>query len=318
MKKIKWGIIGPGRIARQFANDFKYADYGELKAVASRSLENASDFANEYSIEKAYGSYDELYNDNDIDAIYIATPHNFHLAQSSDALRAGKAVLCEKPLTVNPHETHELINLAKSTNNYLVEGMWTYFLPAIIKAKEWVEQGRIGNILHVNADFGYPSPFDPESRSYNPKLAGGVLLDMGVYCVAMAWLFQQVEPSKMNVIARKAPTGVDDDVSMLFEYENSAASLTTSFRCKLNNWAYIIGDKGYIAIPDFWRAKECFLYKSDEIIDHFKVARDGFGFNYEIDAVSQDLLQGKMESEIMPHSTTIQFQEIMAKVMGLF
>jgi len=318
LKKIKWGIIGPGTIAKEFAHDFKFCKYAELAAVASSNMERATQFAKEYNIPKAYDSYKKLYNDSGVDAIYVATPHNFHFKQSAGALRAGKAVLCEKPLTINLNETLELVDIAKSTGNYLMEGMWTYFLPAIRKAKEWVDTGKIGKVMHVKADFGYPFPYDPKHRTFNPKLAGGAMLDIGIYCIAMAHLFINEEPQNTSVICRKAPTGVDADVSMLFEYKNAVASLTTSMLCKLNNWTYIIGEKAYIAIPDFWRAKECYLYEGDELIEHFIDPRKGFGFNFETDAMSLDLLNGEKESKIMPHSNSIKFQKYIAAVMQKF
>ena len=318
MKKIQWGIVGPGIIAHEFAHDFQFAEQSELKAVASRSIDKSNQFAEKYTIPKAYGAYEELYNDPEIDAIYVATPHVFHLKNSVDAMKAGKAVLCEKPITHNLEDSLKLIEFAESSNSYLMEGMWTYFLPALIKAQEWIALGKIGRVLHVKSDFGYPVPYNTDRRMYNPELAGGSLLDMGIYNVAMAWLFFKADPKKTTVISRKAPTGVDNDTIALFEYEDAAATLISAFRCKLHNWCFVIGEKGYIAIPDFWRARECFLYEEEVIVEEFKDGRNGFGFQYEMDAVSRDLLAGKKESEIMPHSYSIKFQEHMSEIMKRF
>jgi len=314
MKKIKWGIVGPGIIAHEFAHDFQFVEKGELMAVASRSPERGLAFASKFNIPKVYNSYQELYADEEIDAIYVATPHTFHLENTKDALKAGKAVLCEKPITINPAQLEELIRVSKKTGNYLMEGMWTYFLPAIKKAQQWVEEGRIGSIKHLKSDFGYPVPFEPKGRMYNPELAGGALLDMGVYTIAMAWLFYRKDPKNIISIGRKAASGVDNDVTMLFEYEDALATLTTAFRCKLNNWTYVIGEKGYIAIPDFWRARECFLYEMDNCIEHFIDPRKSFGFNFETEEVNADLLAGKKESDTMPHSFSRKLQQHMAQV----
>ena len=314
MKKIRWGIVGPGIIANEFAHDFQFVTHGELAAVASRSAERAKLFAHKYNIPKVYSSNRELYKDPEIDAIYVATPHTLHLENSTDALEAGKAVLCEKPITVHPAQLSELLKVAKTTDNYLMEGMWSYFLPCIQRAQEWVNEGRIGRIKHVKSDFGYPVPFNSEGRMYNPELAGGTLLDMGIYTIAMAWLFYKKDPNKITVVSQKASTGVDSDVAMLFEYDQALATLNSSFECKLNNWTYVIGDEGYIAIPDFWRARECYLYKIEECVDHFKDDRKGFGFKYQIDAVNKDLLQNRKESEIMPHSYSIKLQDHLHKV----
>lgn len=318
MKKVKWGIAGLGKIAHQFAHDFVDVQNGELVGVASRSAERGKEFSEKYNAPKIYTNYQDLYNDDEIDAVYIATPHNFHLEMATEALKAGKAVLCEKPITINPDECRELMEVAKATGGYLMEGMWTYFLPALLKAQEWVAEGRIGKVKHVKSDFGYPVPFDSQGRMYNPNLAGGALLDMGIYTVAMAWLFYKKDPIDISVVARNAPTGVDNDVTMLFEYDDELANLTTSFRSKLPNWTYIVGEGGNIAIPDFWRAKECFLYEMEECVEHFKDPRSTNGFNFEIDAVSEDILQGRKESEVMPLAYSLKLQEQMWAVMQKF
>jgi predicted dehydrogenase len=318
MKKIRWGIIGPGNIAHTFAQDFQFAKYGELKAVASRSQERADIFANKYRIPKAYGSYAELYADQDIDIVYVATPHTFHHENSADALNNGKAVLCEKPITVNLAECDSLITLAKEKDKYLIEGMWTYFLPAIRKVSEWVNDGRIGKVLSIKADFGSAVPFAADSRAYSPALAGGTLLDMGIYPLAITWLIYKSDPKNISVISRKAATGVDNDVNILFEYEDALASLHSSFRSKLNNHAYIIGEKGYIDIPEFWHARECILYGSENIIDRFKDDRKGSGFEFEIDSVSGDLLNGLKQSKVMPLAYSRKLQEHMQMVIERF
>lgn len=313
-KKIKWGIVGTGTIAHQFAADFTFAEYGELNAVASRNLESAKSFSQLYNIPKAYSSYTEMFKDPEIDVVYIATPHNFHFENSKEALSYGKAVLCEKPITVTPHQSKELFDYAKSKDGFIIEGMWTYFLPAIQKAKEWVDQGRIGQITQIKSDFGYPVPFDPEGRMFNPDLAGGALLDMGVYNIAMAWLFMPVKPKEITVLGRKASTGVDHDVSMLLEYDDACAQLHTSFRSKLPNFTYVIGTDGYIEIFDFWRAKECKLYKVEECIDHFKDDRQGSGFEHEIDGVSKQLIEKLHYPKVVTHETSQAFQELMADI----
>jgi predicted dehydrogenase len=318
MKKVKWGIVGPGNIAHSFAHDFLFAKYGELQAVASRSLARAQNFANKYGIPRAYGSYSELYADKEIDIVYVATPHTFHHENSADAINSGKAVLCEKPITVNLEECDSLIALAKEKDKYLVEGMWTYFLPVINKVSEWVNEGRIGQVLSIKADFGNLVPFDPDSRMYSPELAGGTLLDMGIYPLAITWLIYKSDPKNISVISRKASTGVDNDVNVLFEYEDALASLHSSFRSKLNNHAYIIGEKGYIDIPEFWHARECLLFESENIIERFQDDREGKGYEFEIDAVSIDLLNGFKQSEVMPLDYSRKLQVHMQMVINRF
>lgn len=313
-KKIKWGILGPGIIAHEFAQDFKYVSNAELVAVASRSEERARSFADQYTIPYYFDNYDKLYEDPGIDAIYIATPHNFHFEQTRKALESGKAVLCEKPITISSEECQELMNIQAKTDCYLTEGMWTHFLPVIQKVKEWVEGGKIGDVFHVKSSFGYPVPFDADSRYYNPKLAGGSLYDMGIYNVAIA-SFLLGAPSSLRSEIHYASTGADDDCLTYASYGEVRAVLHSAFRCKLNNHTYIIGEKGYIDIPDFWRARECYRYERDTIVEEYKDYRKSIGFEFEIEAVSNDILDGKKQSEIVPLAKSLEWQETMERIL---
>lgn len=314
-RRVRWGILTTGRIAGQFAADFPHVANGELLAVAARTDQAAAAFAHHYKIPRSYPSYRALFDDPEIDAVYIATPHSMHHDNAVDALRAGKAVLCEKPLTTSLATARSLIATAEQSHGYLMEAMWTYFLPAILKAREWVAAGRIGRIRHIKADFGYPLlPYDAQRREYDATLGGGALLEMGIYPIALAWLFLQQDPERIKVVARHAPNGVEDDVVATFDYRDCVATLATSFRCKLQNWAYVIGDEGYVAIPDFWRASQCHLYRLDERIDTFDDGRSTLGFNYEAQAASEDILQGRRQSAVMPWSNSLKFQEHIARI----
>lgn len=320
MKKIRWGIIGTGNIAHSFARDFEYSTNGTLYAVASRSLDKAIAFSSKYHIKQTYGSYKELYDDPNIDVVYIATPNNFHLKNASDALNCQKAVLCEKPITVNPKECKQLIKVAKSSDTYLMEAIWTYFLPPILTAKKWVKEGRIGRVQEIKAAFGIKAKYDPEGRLFNPDLGGGALLDIGIYPIALAWLVYAQMPVQIAVTSKMAKTGVDQEETMIFTYESGAmANLTTSLVCKMQNEAIIIGEHGYISIPDFFMAKDCLLYNNkDEIIESFNDTRKSVGYNFEIDSVNQDLLSGKKQSEIVPLATSLKLQEIISSVRFQF
>jgi len=315
---IRWGIVGAGRIAHTFAQDMPSTKRGVLQAVAARSGTAAGTFAAEYSIPHAHEGYEALYGDPEVDAVYIATPHTLHVQNAGDALRAGKAVLCEKPITTTAAECQQLIDIASETSGYLMEAMWTWFLPAVRKAKQWVDAGRIGNLVQVKADFGYPQEYSPEKREYNAELAGGCLLEMGVYPVALAALFTGEDPLEVDVVSRHAPNGVEDDVAAIFNYRDCVATLGTSFRAKLQNWAYIIGEHGYVAIPDFWRASECQLWVLDEMVDRFDDARQTNGFNFQIESVNDDLLAGRKQSEVVPLSKSLRFQEHMDLIRSKF
>jgi len=311
---MRWGLMATGSICQQFARDLPHVPGAELAAVASRSGAKAAQFAQEFGFDRSYGSYDELLADPDIDIIYIGTPHTEHLANASDAMHAGKHVLCEKPLTVFPGETEQLIAVQRETGKYLMEAMWTWFLPAIRQAQQWIAQGRIGELKHIKADFGYPQRYDPQSRMYNPELAGGCLLDMGVYPIALAWLIHKAMPEGIEVAGRRAPSGVDDDFSALLTYPDHTATLGSSFRCKLQNWAYLIGSDGYIAIPDFWWAKEAMLFELDTKVEHFRDDRAHKGFAFEAIAVQDDIAAGRGQSEIVSLADSLAIQQIMDQV----
>jgi predicted dehydrogenase len=196
--------------------------------------------------------------------------------------------------------------------------MWTWFLPAIRKAKEWVDAGRIGKLIQIKADFGYPQVYAADKREYNAELAGGCLLEMGVYPVALAALFSGQDPAEISVVSRHAPNGVEDDVAAIFNYDDFVATIGTSFRAKLQNWAYIIGEDAYIAIPNFWRATKCQLWVLDELVDSFDDGRTTNGFDFQIEAVNSDLLSGRRQSEIMPLSASLRFQRHMDQIRALF
>jgi len=319
MKNINWGIIGLGNIARSFVNDFQYVKGGTILAVASRTISKAEAFCRDFDIKRPYGNYQGLINDKEVDVIYIATPHNLHFQNTLDAIEAGKAVLCEKPITTNPGDLKILMEESKLKGSYLMEAMWMYFLPPIIQAKQWINQGRIGSVKHIKADFAFHAELDPNGRLFNPALAGGALLDIGIYPIALTLLLTGSEPDGIQVTSRKAKTDVDMAETMLFEYKDSlTASLYASFDHDMPNDALIVGSEGYISIPDFFKCKECKLYRSNKIIDHFIDQRKSIGYNYEIDAVHQDLRSGKKESKIMPLSASLQLQKIMKEVKSKF
>lgn len=314
MSKVRWGLIGCGRIANAFALDMVYVENARLEAVAARKQADAQTFATRYDIPRVYGGYDHLFNDPDIDAVYIATPHSVHRRQMEAALNAGKAVLCEKPFTVTPEETEAVRAVWKGKGLYLKEAMWTWFLPAIKQAKAWIDAGRIGTLRHIKADFGYPLPYDPNRREYDNSLGGGCLLEMGIYPVALTWLLKPEMPTRTSVHAHLADNGVEDDVSILFDYGDVLATLATSFRCKLINQAELIGDRGTIVIPDFWRANTCSLFHIEDRIDHFEDKRTSIGFEYQIRAASEDILAGRTQSKVVTLDDSLAFQTLTAQV----
>ena len=312
METVRWGVVSTAHIATSFVADAVHAPNADVVAVASRSEERAAAFAREHGIPRAYGSYEALFDDPDVDAVYVATPHTLHAENAADALRAGKAVLCEKPLTVSPDEARALIQVAEEMGGYLAEAMWTHFLPAVQTALGWVLDGQIGPVRHLRADFGHRIPYDPTHRTYDLALGGGALLDLGVYPIALAHLFLDGPPTATVATARFAPNGADEDVSVLATFPPADATLTASFRWTFPNTAYVVGERGVIEIPDFFRAREATLFVDGERADHAVDARKGSGYEHQIVAVSDDVLAGRTQSNIVPLARSLAVQEHMA------
>ena len=315
---IRWGIVGAGRIAHQFAADFAHvAGEAELVMIGARSPADAAAFASRYSVPN-YGDYQRVFESDGVDIVYIATPHSLHAEHARAAIIAGKSVLCEKPITTTEEELRALANLAGQHGRYLVEGMWTFFLPAVSRALEWVDRGRIGAVTQLRADFGYPISYCAARREYAVALAGGALLEMGVYPVSLALRLFGSDPLSVTSHARFAQNGVEDDLSMLLDFELGTASLATSFRSKLPNIAYLVGTEGYIAIPDFWRARECSLHVLDQCVDRFADSRAGNGFEYEIREVSREVRNGLHESAWVPLAHSLRVQSLMDRIRSGF
>ncbi|MGJ8692336.1 MAG: Gfo/Idh/MocA family protein [Thalassotalea sp.] len=318
MNNVRWGIVSTGRISAQFAHDMQFVNNGELAAVAARNINSAQAFAEQHHIAKTYAAYQAMFDDPEIDAIYIGTPHTFHFDHAMAAIAAGKHVLCEKPITISAEQCIALSKEAKAQGVLLMEAMWTYFLPAINKAKQWIDAGRIGQIKHIKADFGYPIAYDENSREYDKNLAGGCLLDMGIYPLAIAHFFANQDLDNLHVIANLAPNGVDDDVIMTANSGKIKITLATSFQCRLRNSAYIIGDKGYIVIPDAFRTFQCSLYELDDLIEHFDDGRESLGFQFEAEHFGELIRQGVIESPVVSHAHSLLFQTQMERIKALF
>ena len=315
MSEIRWGVISTGRIAQQFARDMKFVERSRIVAATSRTRANAEAYAQEFGIETVHPSVDALLADDNVDAVYVATPHTVHIENTLSAIEAGKPVLCEKPLTVSAEEAERVAAAARGASVYVMEAMWTWFLPAIRTAVDWIEAGRIGRLVQIKADFGYPMrPYSPDMRVYDARLGGGVMLDMGIYPVALVWLLMRRQPNDVHAVYRHAPNGVEDDVSAVLDYGDVVATIGTSFRCKLQNWAYIVGEDGYIAIPDFLSADECRLYETDTLVESFEDGRESIGLNFETQAVVDDLLAGQKVSSLVTLDDSIGFQRTMERI----
>lgn len=312
--KIRWSILGAGRIANSFTKDFPLMYNADLVAVAASDRERAKKFATQYNIPQAL-SYDELYASKEIDAVYIATTHNFHFEQALKCLQNGKAVLCEKPVTVNDKEFKVLMELSKNKKLFFMEAIWTYFLPAIFKARQWMDEGKIGKLKIIQADFAFAMEKNLEGRLYNPMLAGGSLLDLGIYPIALVYYFTNKEPLKITATATMTSTGVDESVAMNFQYGDVIGLLFSSIITRMMNVCRIYGESGYIEIPDFWKASGCKLYdKEYNLIDSFNDNREAHGFIYEMQHANEMIMAGEYESPVLPHSRSNAIQETMKEI----
>ena len=287
MRKIKWGIIGLGNIANKFAQTVKAMDSVELEAVASRNKEKSEAFGKVYDVpsKKCYGSYEELVKDESIEAVYIAVPHAFHKEISILCLKNGKAVLCEKPVTMNGNEIREVINVAEENKMFFMEGMKTRFLPINQKIKSWINEGRIGDVRLLQADFGFNAQFDPMNRLFNKDLGGGALLDVGIYNVSYSsFIFGNYPKSiKSNLYIGK--TGVDECVSINLGYEEGKqAQLYGAININTIRDANIIGTKGRICVPKFSNADTAYIL-IDGKEEKIQMPFDINGFEYQISEV---------------------------------
>lgn len=304
MTRIRWGIVGPGNIARKFAEAIKNAPSAELCAVASRSYEKGKSFAEKYNIPLIFGNYEEMAGTGDIDAVYIATPHPFHKPCAELFLKAGKHVLCEKPVCLNVNQATELKNCAEAHGVFLMEAMWTRFLPAIKELGETLKSGVIGEVLGIKADFCY-NVKDTEHKIYRNDMAGGSLLDVGIYGLNFAAVFLGTDPTEISAVSNVAG-GVDRHTNVLLKYKNGAiAEVSSAINVKKPEDAYIYGTEGYIFVPNFFAANKFTIHTADGEQTVEKPFM-GNGFEEEIIEACDCIKFGKTESGIMPMSESIK------------
>ncbi len=311
-RRFNWGIIGPGRIAHQFADGVKVIEDAALYAVASSQPERAKAFAEQHAGEKTYASYEALVNDPQVDAIYIATPHRFHFDNALLCLKAGKPVLCEKPLTVNAAEARQLIETTRANNVFLMEALWTRYLPIYQQVREWLEARLIGDLRLLVSTFGINVSKDQGDRWLNPELAGGTLLDMGVYPIAVSqWVMGQT-PRSFCAQAYLGNTGVDELTTALLKYENGVISqFHSSFITNGVNDFLIYGAIGHIRIhANYWGATQATLVTTDQTITVSRPFRGG-GFEYQTEEAMRCIRAGLLESPGMSHAHTLANMELM-------
>ena len=314
MSDFSWGILGPGGIARAFAKDLTLLEGHTIGAVGSRSLNNAQSFADEFG-GKAYGSYDELVNDSTIDAIYVATPHPAHHDNVILALNAGKPVLCEKPFAVNAAEAHAMVEAASRNKVALMEAMWARFLPHYAKVREIVASGVLGPILSIQADHGQRLADQNIPRLVDPHLAGGALLDLGIYPISFAHMILG-NPQLINSTAIMTDKGVDAQTSMIFTYENGAQSvLTTTMIEQTPCRAVVAGLHGWLEIDrTFYNPASMRIVLNDGSVTQYPNTYTGHGLREQAESFKQLVRSGKFESEILSWQDTIDIMKTMDTV----
>jgi len=308
--RIRWGILGTGKIAHQFANALRRMPDAELFAVGSRSAGSAGRFADEFEVVRHYASYAELVSDSDVEVIYVATPHSCHAENTRLALDAGKAVLCEKPFTINAAQTREVIKSARERKLFLMEAMWTRCFPLMKKLRELLASGAIGEVRQLTADFGFRAEYQDEPRLFGPEFGGGALLDVGVYPVSLASLLFG-PPTKIVSAANLGPTGVDEEASVILTHgRGEMAILHTAIRLETAQEAIITGTQGRIRIHSpWWRPVAMTLSRDDKPDERLDFPLEGNGYEYEAIEVMSCLRAGKLESPLMPLDESLSIME---------
>jgi predicted dehydrogenase len=313
---FRWGILGTGTIAKQFARGLKAVPDGTLAAVGSRAQDTADRFADEFGVPRRHASYKALAEDPDLDAIYIATPHSLHCENTLSCLRAGKAVLCEKPFAINREEAQKMAAAAREEKRFLMEAMWTRFLPALVQTRQWIAAGAIGEVRMVQSDFGFRADINGEHRLFNPACGGGGLLDVGVYAVSMVSMLFGGRPEAIRTLADIGETGVDEQAAAILGYAGGRLGIiSTGVRTTTPQETWIMGTEGMIHLPaPFWRVKRARLLPAGGKPVEADLPFAGNGYNCEAEEVQRCAREGRIESEIMPLDESLVIMETLDRI----
>jgi predicted dehydrogenase len=319
---IRWGILGAGRIARKFASDLRLVNDAQLTAVGSRSKETADEFASEFNVQYRHDSYEALVLNPGVDIIYIATPHTLHYENTLLCLNHNKAVLCEKPFAMNSRQVKKMIALAREKNIFLMEALWTKFLPQFIKVQQMIKEGLVGEIKNIRADFGFkPIPPVP-ARLFDPALGGGTLMDIGIYNVFIA-ITLLGKPDIIDAAITPAPTGVDEQCAVLFKYNSGAmAQLFSTNASNTATEADISGSEGRIRMTSrFHELTGGVEYtaglKSEKQLIAVDKDSSGYGYQYEARHAGDCLRQGLKESPVMTHNDSLDLIETLDAIRSI-
>jgi predicted dehydrogenase len=314
-KRYRWGILAPGKIAVKFTGGLRLLDNAELYAVGSRDILRAQRFAKEFGFSRAYGSYEELAADSEVDIIYIASPHSHHHDHTMLCLEHGKAVLVEKAFALNSREAGEMLDEAAQRKVFLMEALWPPFQPLYKKIREILDSGEAGRLIHLDARFGFQAPFNPADRKFNLELGGGSLLDIGIYTVIDALWFMGV-PDEVTARATFSETGSEESVSIIFRYRDGRmATLYSSFRTVAGIGCDLLCENGNILFSrerDMSQKLTVALNGRESTMTGF--VPEGMGYHYEALEVMRCLDEGKLESDVVPHDFTRKLMQTLDRI----
>ena len=312
---VRFGVLGSGNIAAKFTEDLKRSPACEVVAVGSRSIERAALFQNDHGLARGHGSYEALVEDPDVDVIYVAVPHPGHRDAALLCLEAGKPVLVEKPFTMNLDQASEIVHAARARGLFCMEAMWTRFLPQFRDVRRLLDDGALGDVKTLVAEFGVWFPKDAASRLYDPTLGGGALLDLGIYPVSLSH-FVFGPPSKVTAVSNRTFTDVDEQTSMLLQYESGKQSLlTATLGAELPNRAVIAGEDGYLELNDRWHQPSTITLRRRGVdATSFDYHEEGNGLRYQAEEVARCLQAGELESPIMPLDATLAVMATMDEI----
>jgi predicted dehydrogenase len=311
-EKIRWGILGTGNIATSFAKGVVTMDDAELAAVGSRKQATADAYGDRFGVARRYASYEELVHDPDLDVIYIATPHSLHLENMLLCLGAGKAVLCEKPFTINAKQACQAMERARQLKLFVMEATWMRFTPMMVEIRKLLKEKIIGDIRMINADFGIRVDFDPKFRLFDPALGGGGLLDVGIYPLSLAQMILG-KPARVTGLAELGTTGIDEQSAAVFAYEGGElAVLHSAIRTETPQEATICGTEGWIRIHSpWWMPQVMSIHKPGATPQIVEIPFEANGYTYEAAEVHRCLREGELESPLMPLEETLAVMETM-------
>jgi len=311
--KIKWGIIGLGNIANQFAADLLLLPDAALVAVASRDHNKAIEFAKKYNCTKSYDSYEALFQDDQVDIIYIATPHDSHAELSIKALENGKHVLCEKPMSLSYKDALQMIEASRKHNKFFMEAFWTRFIPSVKEILEKVNQGIIGDVKYVKADFAFYADDAAGGRLFDKKLGGGALFDIGVYPLFLSYILLGI-PKEIMAKSIYHKNGIDLQTSMILQYENAQSVLHASIISESDMKATISGTQGHIQLNSPWYIADGYSVSKNNKEETFSLTNLGIGYTHEAIECHNCIRNNQIESKLWSHQNSLDLSKIVEDI----